>query len=341
MNKTNKLAILALAMSSIGMTNSMAQTSSPAGAAATPSVVTTVMPATVSKVGVANTPAKTTVTVTNPSTGKAVKSAMPTTTVTATQGSTTSVVSTPTTTTVTSSTNANAETPMQPNLVTTSDISKNAKPVESTLKSIGEMRARLDEIKLLQDLKEAEYKLSQPVEDKNKKDADKNAANANGVSAMGNIVAPNFNPILKGTNANPGGAPTGLASPDMMERNVTVYSVIGFDGDYSAKVSLDGKSTYTVKKGDVLPDGQMVTEINRYYLVLAEKSAIGRPLAEPQRVYVTGRPLATTSATPAASNLNAGRAAPSNTIGILPSNVVAPGAVPPRSTGAVGAMPTR
>lgn len=341
-NKTNKLAIIALIVSGFGINQAIAQ--GPTNGAKPSTVVTTTMPASVSKVGVASEPSKTTVTVTP---GVTINGAKP--------GVTTSVVSTPASTVVTSTTatpvagvnGAKTEAETQPNLVTATDISKNAKPVETTLKKIGEIKARIDEIKLLQDLKEAEYKLSQPVEDK-KKDLEKNALNAN-MSAMGNIVAPNFNPVLKGTNANPNTG-MGLASPEMQERSVTVYSVIGFDGDYSAKVSLDGKSTYTVKKGDVLPDGQMVTEINRYYIVLAEKSAIGRPLAEPQRVYVTGRPLASTSTNNSntATAPRAGSSAPSNFIGTMPSSVVAPTpnttvpmGIPPRSAGTIGAAAPR
>lgn len=143
-----------------------------------------------------------------------------------------------------------------------------------------------------------EYKKS--LEELNKEDKDKEKEGANNTkNANGQIVSPAFNPVIRGGTQRAGlnnatnlmGLDPNQALPEItpLPAKATVYSIMGFENDYNAKLSLDGKSTYIVKKGDILPDGQKVTEITRYYVVLTEQKAKGRELQEPQKYYVTGR----------------------------------------------------
>ena len=243
------------------------------------------------------------------------------------------------TNTTTNTTNPSAN-PAATSSSTTSAMIANLKTPEITLKQMGEVKSRIEQLKLMQELKEAEYKFNQPVEDKDKKRLEeKNSPN---ISSMGNITAGSFNPVIKGNSGSNAAERRAVNTPEVILMDkppqlVTVYSVVGFDGDYSAKVSLDGKSIYTVKKNDILPDGQVVIDITRFYIVVAERNAIGRKLAEPQRVYVTGRPTQAVSPTDSATAISTrGIAAPTNFIGTTPSGIIAPGQMP-RSTTTVGA----
>lgn len=190
-------------------------------------------------------------------------------------------------------------------LVTEAEITEKMNSTSHNIKELGRVNSRLEYITQLQKLKQAEFDLLQPPEDKAAKErelAAKEATPQTPYSPVGNVNIPTPMPKVEmvASNANTG--------PDFS--NVQVYTIIGFDGQYSAKVSLDGQSTYTVSKGDTLPNGSIVTDVTRYYITVAERSAVGRPLSDPQRIYATGKPLAgsvnltpnnpTTSAAPSA-----------------------------------------
>lgn len=204
-------------------------------------------------------------------------------------------------------------------------ITANVKPAEKSIKQMNEINARLAEVELLQKLKEAEFKLQQPIEDKDKKSTDKSASSTG-----------TFDPVIRGGGRGAGaGLPTGAPAllPVAPSSTINVYSVVGFDGDYTAKINVDGKSTYTVKKGDALPDGQVVVDVTRYYIAVSERSVVGRPVTT-QRIYVTGKPLNNTPAR--GSSVTAGAASSSSPqaqavgsmVGGMPaggSNLVVPG----------------
>lgn len=202
-------------------------------------------------------------------------------------------------------------------LVKESDLTEKLNTTSYTIKDLGKVNSRLEYITQLQKLKQAEFDLVQPPEDKNaEKLKEKEATNAPPAvpyNPVGNLAVPNSQPRIEMVAAN--------TSPATDLSNVNVYSIIGFEGKYSAKVSLDGQSTYTVGKGDTLPNGSIVTDVTRYYITVAERSAVGRPLSEPQRIYATGKPL------PNSVNLNAPSAA-----------VAAPSAVPSAPYNPVGGM---
>lgn len=223
-----------------------------------------------------------------------------------------------------------------------SDLMANQSDEQNVLRTINALKARAELAKAIQETREAEAKLKQPLDEK--KSASSSVAGAGAgigggalpggstLSASGNVVANPFNPVLRAGAAPQGPAnaqaPASLADVTPMVNktplpgNIAVYSIIGFDNQYSAKVTLDnGKSIYTVKRGDILPDGQMVTEINQYYIIVKEQMAVGRPLADAQRVYATGRPLQSGAAANQAANTNAttqGAPARSNTTVVAP-----------------------
>lgn len=192
---------------------------------------------------------------------------------------------TPNASSTSAATPAKTETPKVV-VIKESDLTEKLNTTSYNIKELGKVNSRLEYITQLQKLKQAEFDLLQPPEDKNaEKTKEKEVAPAaptTPYNPVGNLTLPT-QPRLEMVATNTS------ASTDFS--NVNVYSIIGFDGKYSAKVSLDGQSTYTVGKGDTLPNGSIVTDVTRYYITVAEKSAVGRPLSEPQRIYATGKPL--------------------------------------------------
>lgn len=193
-------------------------------------------------------------------------------------------------------------------LMKESEIIENVGMTNHNIEKLGNVNSRLEYVNQLKLLKQAEYDLLQPPEDKNlekEKKAEVVKEPTAPYNPVGNV---SFNtaaasvPKVEVVNLNNG--------PDFS--NVSVYSIIGFDGKYSAKVSLDGQSTYTINKGDTLPNGSIVTDITRYYIVVAEKSAVGRPLSEPQRIYATGKPLSTSNSAGGAVSLSNSGPAPTS-----------------------------
>ena len=173
-------------------------------------------------------------------------------------------------------------------LMKESDIVEKVGMTNHNIEKLGSVNSRLEYVNQLKLLKQAEFDLLQPPEDKNAEKEKK-------VEAVKEPTLP-YNPV---GNVNFGNANMAQPKVEVVDAgpdfsNVSVYSIIGFEGKYSAKVSLDGQSVYTINKGDTLPNGSIVTDITRYYIVVAERSAVGRPLSEPQRVYATGKPLAST-----------------------------------------------
>lgn len=200
-------------------------------------------------------------------------------------------------------------------LVKESDLTEKLNTTSYTIKDLGKVNSRLEYITQLQKLKQAEFDLTQPPEDKNaEKQREKEIATTpvTPYNPVGNLTLPSSQPRLEmvANNNNSG--------PDF--GNINVYSIIGFEGQYSAKVSLDGQSTYTVSKGDTLPNGSMVTDVTRYYITVAEKSAVGRALKEPQRIYATGKPL------------------PNSVNSTVPNNSAAPSSIPTNPYSPVGGM---
>lgn len=204
-------------------------------------------------------------------------------------------------------------------LVTEAEITEKMNSTSHNIKELGRVNSRLEYITQLQKLKQAEFDLLQPPEDKAAKErelAAKEATPQTPYSPVGNVNIPAPMPKVEmvASNTNTG--------PDFS--NVQVYTIIGFDGQYSAKVSLDGQSTYTVSKGDTLPNGSIVTDVTRYYITVAERSAVGRPLSEPQRIYATGKPL------PGSVNLTPNNPTPSAAPSAMPSSPVGGLIVPSR-----------
>lgn len=169
---------------------------------------------------------------------------------------------------------------------------------ENRIETLSKIGFETELLKKLNEYKKSLEELNK--EDKNKEKDSKEGEGANNTkNANGQIVAPAFNPVIRGGTQRTGlnnatnlmGLDPNQALPEItpLPAKATVYSIMGFENDYNAKLSLDGKSTYIVKKGDILPDGQKVTEITRYYVVLKEQKAKGRELQEPQKYYVTGR----------------------------------------------------
>lgn len=71
--------------------------------------------------------------------------------------------------------------------------------------------------------------------------------------------------------------------PPLVE--VKVLMIYGFDGNLSAKIAAGGQGGYVVQKGDVMPDGRTVTEINPNFI---EVKDVKNKLAKgSSRIFVT------------------------------------------------------
>ncbi len=71
--------------------------------------------------------------------------------------------------------------------------------------------------------------------------------------------------------------------PPLVE--VKVLMIYGFDGNLSAKIAAGGQGGYVVQKGDVMPDGRVVTEINPNFI---EVKDVKNKLAKgSSRIFVT------------------------------------------------------
>lgn len=176
---------------------------------------------------------------------------------------------------------------------------------ENRIETLSKLSYEIELMKKLNEYKDSKNKLENIKEDEESSDS-------NSKSKKGSqITSPVFDPVIRGSNSvnapnsmpgsNTGSviAPgTGLLDAPVIQAFVspiptkpTIYSIMGFDDDYTAKLSLDGKSSYSVKKGDILPDNQKIFDITKYYVLVGEQTAIGRAINEPQKVFVSGKPL--------------------------------------------------
>lgn len=71
--------------------------------------------------------------------------------------------------------------------------------------------------------------------------------------------------------------------PPLLE--IKVLMIYGFDGNLSAKIAAGGQGGYVVQKGDVMPDGRVVTEINPNFIEVKDvKNKLAKGFA---RIFVT------------------------------------------------------
>jgi type IV pilus biogenesis protein PilP len=117
------------------------------------------------------------------------------------------------------------------------------------------------------------------------------------------------------------------------ESNLRVLMVYGFDNNLYAKVSNGTQGGYTVQKGDILPDGRVVTNITPNFLEV--KKAAKSKGGNTQKLYVSGPvPVKATMTSTAGGN-----GLPSTAPNALPNpgtTFIPPGGVTPLAgTGAV------
>lgn len=106
------------------------------------------------------------------------------------------------------------------------------------------------------------------------------AAGAPAMGPMGGITPGVYNPTV----VNPS-APPSLPSV-MSESQVRVLMVYGFEDNLYAKIASGQQGGYVVKKGDVMPDGRVVLNVNPNFIEVGEP-AKGKSKVNSQKIFVS------------------------------------------------------
>lgn len=112
------------------------------------------------------------------------------------------------------------------------------------------------------------------------------------------------------------------------EDNIRVLMVYGFDSDLYAKVSSGEQGGYIVRKGDILPDGRLITNITPNFLEV--KKATKSKNGSIQKLYVSGPSTGKSNTSGGGSGMYPS-SVPMGAPGLIPppTNMVAPSAIPP------------
>lgn len=113
--------------------------------------------------------------------------------------------------------------------------------------------------------------------------------------------------------------------------SVRVLMTYGYANDLYAKISTGQEGGFVVKKGDVLPDGREVTDVEPNYITV--KTAKTKAAKGTEKIFVTGEP---PSATPTGGTNTTSYGASS--LPPLPAGSVAPSITPLPSNNAISAL---
>lgn len=177
------------------------------------------------------------------------------------------------------------------------------KEVTPLLREISKKRSALDIRKLDRELEKLD-------EDAAKAQAEKEKSALNLQITAQNAQAPM--PTPKST-------PTNLPA-QAMPSDVRVLMVYGYQQNLYAKISMGKEGGYPIKKGDILPDGRLVTNIQANYI---EVKSGNSKKASVERIFVTG-PVDTSAnaAAPAPANFNGSSS--NSMIPLTPSSALPP-----------------
>jgi hypothetical protein len=113
--------------------------------------------------------------------------------------------------------------------------------------------------------------------------------------------------------------------------SVRVLMTYGYANDLYAKISTGDEGGFVVKKGDVLPDGRLVTDVEPNYI--AVKTAKTKAAKGTEKIFVTGEP-ATAANGAGGSTTSYG----ASSLPPLPAGSVTPSLAPLPSNGAISAL---
>ena len=152
------------------------------------------------------------------------------------------------------------------------------KEVTPLLREISRKKSQLELRKLDRELERIdEESLKSQLELENTKNGgSKQAQNGSGV----------YDPFAGQPSAAPATPPVQVAqlSTSEVTSDIKVLMIYGFDNQLSAKIASGQQGGYVVKKGDVMPDGNIVANITSNYIEIKKNSKKSKGL---QRIFVS------------------------------------------------------